>query len=409
MQAPRATTGTLPFWWPWPLAALLFSCTTLAWWPGTLIGDSANQLIEIHTGHVTDWHSPMMSRLWQLIGARPQSILVLDGLIYWSGVALLADQLRREAGNRWALAMIAVGLSPLSVYYLGVIQKDTLMVALLVLAAGLGARFGRSAGIVPAILGMLCRVNAVFAVPPLLIRTNRLATTTLLCLAVSLALIPVSIFVNRNILGAERSHVEKSLELYDLAGVEGGQFARCYQPFEWDTLQLDCHAFDRTPDDLTRLWLNAISAHPFAYASHRISFFNHAIFFLVPARQECVYIPRLDYSCSAEQAHPLLRDAVSRNPFFWPVTWLLVGLFLLALPLQPLPRMLALSGTIYGLAYLLVGVASGFRYFYWTELSVQVALVWQLAHGLPRWRLIAWSVLALWLVGYAYRYVPLLF
>ena len=65
-------------------------------------------------------------------------------------------------------------------------------------------------------------------------------------------------------------------------------------------------------------------------------------------------------------------------------------------------------GTLYGMGYLIVGVASGFRYFYWTELAVQISLLWQLAHGLPRWRSIAIAVLATWVIGYAYRYGPML-
>lgn len=395
--------------WPiWVIAALLCLAIVFLAWPGTEIGDNIRQLSEIRSGRLTDWHPPLMSVVWRALGTTAQSMLILDCILYWVGFACLADQLRREKGSGWALAMLAIGLSPLSVYYLGRVQKDTLMAALFVLATGLGARFGRGYAAIPAFLGMLARANAVFAAPPLLLRTKGLLATLLLSIVLALALIPLSTFINRSLFGAEASHVEKSLQLFDIAGSGQGEFMRCYTPFEWDTLQSRCHAFDRSPDDLTGRWLTIIAEHPVAYALHRLSFFNHAIFFLVPPRQECVAMPQ-DDSCTAEGAYPLLKDAITRNALFWPVTWLVVGFVLLLLPLDPLARSLALSGMMYGLAYLVVGVASGFRYFYWTELSVQIALLWQLAHGLPRWRWIAWAVLATWIAGYAWRYLPLLF
>jgi len=392
----------------WAIAAALCLLIVLGAWPGSMIGDNVRQLREIRAGQLTDWHPPLMSVIWRQLGTAPQSILILNAIIYWTGFALLADQLRREAGRRWAFGMLAVGLSPISVFYLGTIQKDTLLTALFVLAAGLIARFGRAHGLIPAFLGMLARANAVFAAPPLFIRTRRLIPAALICIALSLALIPVSTFINRSLLGAKPSHVEKSLQLFDIAGIGDPKLARCYSPFEWDTLELHCRAFERSPDDLSEVWLKAIGEHPLAYARHRLSYFNHTIFFLVPPLQECVLIPQDEPSCSDPGAHPLLNDAIGRNALVWPVTWLVVGFILLLLPLEPLARALTLSGMLYGLAYLFVGVATGFRYFYWTELAVQIALRWQLAHGLPRWRWIVVAVMAVWIAGYAYRYVPML-
>jgi len=392
----------------WVIAAALGLIVVLVSWPGAMIGDNLRQLSEIRAGRLTDWHPPLMSVIWRTLGTTPQSIMVLNALLYWSGIALLADQLRREVGSRWALAMLAVGLSPISIYYLGAVQKDSLLTALFVLAAGLSARFGRAYGMLPAFVGMLARANGVFAAAPFFVRTKRLLPTTLLCIALSLALVPVSTFINRAVLGASPSHVQKSLQLFDLAGIGDPALKRCYSPFYWDTLEIHCRAFSTTPDDLTNVWLHAITEHPLAYSLHRLDHFNHAIFFLVPPRQECVLVPADEPSCRNPGPHPYLRDAIGRNALVWPVTWLVVGFILLLLPLEPFARTLTLSGMLYGLAYLVVGVASGFRYFYWSELAVQVALLWQLAHGLPRWRWIAGAVVATWIIGYAFRYLPML-
>ena len=100
---------------------------------------------------------------------------------------------------------------------------------------------------------------------------------------------------------------------------------------------------------------------------------------------------------------------MSRNPLFWPVTWLLIGSSMLFTRLEPVARALVLSGLLYGFSYLVFGVAAGFRYFYWTELAIQLAMVWQLAtSGLPQWRRIAVAVAAMWIAGLAFRYLPLL-
>jgi hypothetical protein len=398
----------------WAAAGLLALATLVVHWPGQLIGDSISQLAEIRAGRLRDWNPPLMAVIWRALGATPQAMLLVQVPLYWSGLALLADQLRRESSARWGFTLLLAGLTPMSLIYLGVVQKDTLLVSLLLVATGLMLRFGRGPGLLPAMLAMLTRANAIFAVPPLFVRSRRWPVVLALSLAIAAALVPVSRFINLSLLGAERSHVAKSLQLFDLAGIEvhsgrrviGADVSRCYTPFYWDTLDHDCDAFDRTPTDLTARWLAAIAAEPLAYARHRLSHFNHTIYFLVPPMQDCVLVPR-HHACGADE-QSLLRDAVERNALLWPVTWLVVGALLLATPLALPARLLAASAMLYGLSYLVVGVASGFRYFYWTELALQLALVWQLATaGLPRWRLLMLAVAATWIAGYAFRYAPL--
>lgn len=410
LRATLATPGAI-----WAAAGLLAVATLLAHWPGELIGDSISQLAEIRAGRLRDWNPPLMAVIWRALGATPQAMLLVQVLLYWSGLALLADQLRRESSAPWGFALLLVGLTPMSLVYLGVVQKDTLLVSLLLVATGLMLRFGRAAALLPGLLAMLTRANAIFAVPPLFVRSQRWPVALALSLAIAAALVPVSRLINLSLLGAERSHVEKSLQLFDLAGIEvhsgrlviGPDVSRCYTPFYWDTLQHDCGAFDRSPPDLTARWIAVIGAEPLAYARHRLIHFNHNIHFLVPPMQDCVYVPRHHACGPGEQG--LLEDAIVRNALLWPVTWLVVGALLLFMPLALPARLLASSAMLYGLSYLVVGVASGFRYFYWTELALQLALVWQLATaGLPRWRMLVLAVAATWLAGYAFRYGPLL-
>ena len=354
-----------------------------------------------------------MTVVWRVLGATPPSLLILQVVLYWTGLGLLASELQQRGRGRWAFLILATGLTPISLFYIGTVQDDTLLTALLLMTIGLSVRFGTVTGAISGVFAVLTRPNAVFAAPPLLLRTRSIFMTVGLCGLISLALIPASRFVNIYVFRAERSHVEKSLQLFDLAGIEhfsgrhtlGPQFSRCYTPFYWDTLALDCQAFAKTGDELTGTWLNAIAAEPLAYAEHRLSHFNDAIFFLVPPIQECVFVPQ-HHPCAG--SHLLLKDAVTRNALFWPITWLLIGLLLLVGPVEPPAQMLALSGLLYGFGYLAVGVASGFRYFYWTELAVQLAIAWQVAtSGIPQWRRIMGPTLILWAVAYAYRYLPL--
>jgi hypothetical protein len=407
----RGASGRGHLW----LSSLTLALLTIALrWPGALIGDSVVQLAEIRSGHLTDWHPPLMAVVWRAMDTSAQAMLALQNLIYWLGFALLSDRLWQDGRRKWAGLMLVVGLSPLSLNYLGAIQKDTLLTSLFVLATGLTACFGARAGAVSAFIGMLTRANAVFAFGPYAVLTRSRPLRILLCLIVAAVLVPVSSLINQKLLGAAPSHVEKSLQLFDLAGIErysghqvlGRNFSRCYSPFYWDSLELGCKAFTRTPENITSRWVSAIADEPVAYARHRLSNFNHNIYFLVPPLQECVLVPQFHKNCRGSPS--LLLDAMSRNALFWPVTWLMIGLIFLSLPLDPLAETLALSALLYGFAYVIVGVASGFRYFYWTEVALQIALLWQTATvGLPQWRRLVFPVLLLWTICYLYRYLPM--
>jgi len=398
----------------WVAASALFALMVAVDWPGHAIGDNVRQLAEISAGQISDWHSPFHSTIWSLLGGSSAAMLVLQLAVYWLGLALVAEALAKRAGVRWGLAVLALSFTPLSFLYLGRTQKDTFMVAWLVLALGLNLRFGKAAGVLPALFGMLSRANAVFAVPSLFLGTRSLFRNVAIGLAVAVAMVPVSRFINYDILHARYSHVERSLMLFDIAGIEEfsgatdiqPQLSRCYTPFWWDRLEIQCHAFSNSAGDLTATWLKAIAAHPGAYLWHRLRAFNSNIYFLVPARQDC--LGTFSPDCS-DGPHAVLKDAVSRNPLFWPVTWLLIGSSMLFTRLEPVARALVLSGLLYGFSYLVFGVAAGFRYFYWTELAIQLAMVWQLAtSGLPQWRRIAVAVAAMWIAGLAFRYLPLL-
>lgn len=303
-----------------------------------------------------------MAFLWSGLGASPAAMFVLQVAAFWTGLALIARSVR----SSWPLI---VGFSPIVVYYLGIIGKDTLLASVLMLGAGLVAMGWRWAGSVLLLAGGFLRANAGFAIGPLIFRRPLLALPFGVLMGCLVA-------VSSSIV-AERTGVERSLQLFDLAGIdhysEGNRFPKgCYTPLFWDVLSTErCgNAFQRS-DNLTGQWLSTIVRHPVAYAQHRIAHFNRATFFLVPPAQQCVEAPEM-HDCPVGP----VKDAVAKNALFWPCLWLALGIALLFLPgLGDLTRMLAWSGVIYGLSYAVVGVASDFRYFLWTEGAVQLALV----------------------------------
>jgi hypothetical protein len=268
-------------------------------------------------------------------------------------------------------------------------------------------------------------MNGTIAAVPLWVYLYRERTSApamaVVSLIAGLLLMPVVIYGNHMLFHAERTGVERSLQLYDLAGIahfSGDDSVlpvpifdldRCYTPLFWDTLgtQRCGRVFERLPRSIASQWLAGIAHHPLAYAEHRLAQFNREIFFLVPAMQQCVDAPEL-HECDMSRRGYVV-DAVQKNALLWPITWLIAGLFLLASRPEPFARTLCLSGWLYGIAYLLLGVAADFRYFYWTELAVQAAILLHLAAGgrLPI-KPLAVVLAGVWIAGYVARYAAFL-
>lgn len=406
------------------IALLLAAANLAVGWPGTLTPDSKSQLSQVITGVFTDWHPPLMAVIWSLIGGTVPSMLTLQIGLHWFGFWALAEALRRDDAGKWAWAMLALGLTPIAVKYTGVIQKDSLLASFFISAFGLAAlKSGHKLGLIIGAAGALCRANGVFALPPLLLTRFsglKLLPAIGMCVVVAAVLIPISSVVNHALFRAERTGVERSVQLFDLAGIarfsgdnsflpQGAEGAeRCYTPLFWDALvDPGCARLNDLPPSLTGAWFQGITSHPIAYAKHRLSHFNRTIFFIVPPMQQCVEAPT-HHQCDFSK-RGLIIDFITKNALLWPATWLAIGFVLMFGNLHPVSRALNLSGMLYGSAYLVVGVAADFRYFYWTELAVQSAIVFQLgkAGRLTHWKLLTATVAAVWIIGYSARLIML--
>ena len=427
------------------LAALAAAAlTAFAYWPGLMSWDPVRQYGQVLSGDVDDWHPPTMQWVWrQLIPIRsgPAPMLLLQLMLYWSGMVMIAGAAwkRRRRGLAWAL--LACGLWPFGLALTGMILKDCLMAGALLVATGLLARRG---GVLPRLLaGTLLlfastlRFNAFTACLPLLIallprwsRSSwpRLLATGLIAGGLLMAAMPVA---NRMI-GAKPSGVELSLVIFDLAGItehagvsvfpeelEVADPVRvnhsCYRPTKWDSysdwVEPECPlgftAWRDNVDPLQvgpyRIWIGAVLAHPIAYAEHRLRHFaiNTRLLSISDTLERPVPAGGAPnpwgFHITPNQMTRALDTfamATAHTPFGWPIVF--IGLALgvsigsRGLPSAWLIAPIALSSLFYGCGYLVFSVASEHRYQLWTELAalIATALFIDEVEGGDRWRLL---------------------
>jgi hypothetical protein len=413
------------------LIVALFAVNALMHYPGTMNNDSINQYGQAISGRYADWHPPVMAWLWswlRLAGDGPGPMLLLHLALYWLGFGLLADGLRRSEQPWLAVLMAFAGAFPPFLYINATVAKDVGLVASWLAAVGLIFWFRaqnrpipvRWYVVVAALMtyGTLVRTNAVFAVGPLLVyalatpHSHWLRSVRLITAAVVVAVlaIPVTVQANRWLFNPSPTHPEQSLFLFDLMGMAvyekdpsllepratlaASDLQACYSPYWWDSLSPwgRCGAKVHRPnadlvtitEGLTLQWAKTILQHPVAYAAHRLKHFNSSLLFAVPLKHiRLTPEYRTDDPAIASREVVTERDVrldlLRKNPFVWPITWLVWGGFVLAFislentsPTVQLARVLIVSALGYSCAYLLVGVATDMRYHYWSLTSVLV-------------------------------------
>lgn len=419
------------------LLAAAGATAAFAYWPGLMTWDSVRQYGQALDGRFDDWHPPAMEWAWRQLlplGRGPAPMLVLQSVLYWGGFGGLVSWAVARRRAVLAVVLTGVALLPISVAITGEVVKDSLMAALLLVAAALLAWRGVANRKMRAVLGLLAgamilmaatlRFNAVFACLPLAVAAApagltqgklRLAGTTFVAAIALFLALPTA---NR-LLHVERSGVELSLVIFDLGGTteRSGvdvfppmQVAdpvaanhACYSPVGWDPYSfwvdpvcpLGFAAFRRAiaeqSVDPYSLWGKAIVAHPIAYAGHRLAHFNIASRFLVsdrllakPAIGRPVQVESApnDWGYRIAPSRPLqwidgAAVAAAETPLGWPIVWIALAAGVAAasfgLPSRRLILPLAVSGLLYGLGYGVVGVASELRYHLWTIIAAGVA------------------------------------
>ena len=416
-----------------------FALSSAIFWPGVALFDSVEQYRQAITGDVTDWHPPVMARLWGALaqvwpGTAPMLLVQLG--LYWLGLGLLAAALARRGLRLAGWAVLLFGLGPILSCWMGAILKDAQMVAALCAALGIAAwhpladrkRPAAATALVLMLLlyATLVRANAVFATAPFalaLLGWARLrshwarAATCLLLMAAVLVLAPA---LNRTVFGAQREGPENSLLLYDIAGtsiragtdsagVGAGRWqtlaaSGCYSAEGWDALSEHGRctiapglAADPDTPPLYGIWRRTIAAYPLAYAAHRLAHFNATMRWLIGLHEYGAVGPvepepnKLGLGAPPGPVEERLHDAGdlwAALPPGWPVLWLALaaaGLWVSRsappTPERAIARALLLSACCGGLSYGVVSVASDLRYHLWTMLASALGLVLLAAGG----------------------------
>ncbi len=410
--------------------------SALLLWPGIVVYDTVHQYGQAVSGQIDDWHPPVMARLWELLlalhisGSGPLLLLQLG--LYWGGIGLIAAALARTGARRAGCATLLAGLSPLVVDWLVVIVKDAQMLAAMVGAIGVVGWYrlqGRAlprigVALVVVLLGyaMLARVNAVFAVVPLALALGgwaglrRWPTRAGALLLLTLFAIGGADVVNHRLLGAERSHVERTQPIFDLAGIAHyaglrtmpgvperewaeAERQRCTMPFYWDPFGDPAHCgvigsrflSVSGPTPILRDWIVAIATHPIAYAEHRLAHLNATLRIggrydepsaTAPGDSE----PNTDGlgRPGGPITHGLQRWAAvaAETPLGSPAVWLVaaaaIGWTLRGTPRQPardLGLALVLSAMLMTASFAVVSIASDLRYHLWLMASTGLAAV----------------------------------
>ena len=410
-------------------AALLCLAALVLWWPGVAQYDSVEQYRQALSGVYLDWHPPVMARLWAVLhglgpGAAP--MFVVQVVLYWLGIGLLAAALARSRKRGAVAAVLAIGIFPLFAGWQAAVLKDTQMLGAILAAVGLVAWWrltGRrmpvvAIAIVILLLGYatLVRANAVFAIVPL---AAMLAPWPLrpwqrgLAVAVgALAVIALAPPINHGLLGAGDTKVARTLPVFDLAGIAHFSHAsdglspaeralivrrHCYQPYFWDPLGEDSRCgsiaerLDAIPAHaLSAMWLAAIVHHPVAYAEHRLAHLNSTDRLFVPLGRPDVAPPATSEPNDLGLKSPgkvasIVAQAggwLAETPLGWPVAWIVVaatGLWIaLRAPKSPsrdLAVALAVSALALEASFAVVSIASDLRYHLWPMMAAALMTV----------------------------------
>ncbi len=423
---PRLTPGHIMI-----IAAALCLVSLALFWPGVAMYDTVAQYRQVLSGAYDDWHPPILARVWALLaplgpGATPMLILQLG--TYWLGLGLIAAALARTGRSGTALAILVIGVLPPFLGWQGVVLKDAQLVGALLAAVGIVGWWRlahrpipRLATIPVALLlvyAVLVRANAVFIVVPLVVTLAPRPTHPFAKLAVGLVAVVIMLgiapLVNHQLLRANRSGVEATQALYDLAGIAARVpdsattgltssesttiVARhCAKPFFWDPLGDDAHCgptmarLHALPTSTLYVTLASSALHhPLAYAAHRFAHLNSTDRWLVPFHWPGAAPPAASEPNTIGLANPngvarrweTIARALVETPLGWPIAWIVVALTALAAglsrPTEP-PRQFAIALLVSALSleasFGVLSIASDLRYHLWPMIATAIAAV----------------------------------
>lgn len=405
-------------------------------YPGIMTYDSKTQYVQAVSGIFGDWHPPVMAVLWRgllTISDAGTGFLFLHVAFYWASLIIMAAALTK-CGYRVAnWVPLAIGLLPSTYLLTTFIHKDVGFSVSLTLAFSLvflQRVTGRSLTLRDTLIlvpllsyAVLVRTNGILAVAPLslyawwpaLYKSRRFlpyaAAITAFALVIS---IPVSTVVNRYVFDAKNEKAIGSLVLFDLAGVayfsgnpnvfpsprpSADAINRCYESYYWDSLNAGECARSVGFSNGTKTFVKAkalpaaILHHPLAYAAHKLSHFNQELFAFTRSRDWVWGINPAFQNLPKGRIEDFTIKAIDRfldvPPLVPAVSFSIVTACLLLClryrsesALIEASAFLSLSAVIYTIGFLLIGVASVYRYQQYLMTAAPLSILF-LILGLP--------------------------
>lgn len=403
----------------------------IAFYPGLLHHDAWAYFEAARDGGFTNWQPPLLGFFWiplQKIYYGPQPMFVLFVAGYWSGFALLALAIA-ERDRRLAVWTFVAAFFPLLINFNGQLVKDVSMAICLLLVGAIaaGIEFGwihRRRLAIPFmwlffVLGAFMRANSLFALPPLFDlaagasswrwASLPIVRRALVACLIAAAVAPGHILADRYVFRVKDIQPMSQLEIFDLGGITyftgtdafkgffGPDFvarnARCYTPRFWDVYgwggcpEVYENLKPRFGWDLTKLWLEGVTAHPLAYLTHRFAHANRFHQFLCKDCKEIVFTgaqstnqheftfePTVLYK-AIEAAAAWINDSPLGRPYVFLLiclAWTLAALGIKEPATRRVTLMLTMSGAMYSLGFFAIGIAHEYRYIYWTMLCAAV-------------------------------------
>lgn len=402
--------------------------TILLFYPGCITGDSMYQWQQSKSGHLDDFHPPMMSFIWIILNRLPlktipefSNMFVFTTVIYWLAIALISRYFSNSR-KRFFACFIVLGFSPPAFGIVSQIIKDGFCAIMLYLtfALALASRhygYRKSISLLLSLLSLITllvsiglRFNAVFAAFPISFicvyglidsipnpkiqdffkRSSRRIIASIFIF--SLLVFSVLTF-NKQVVESHR-YPEQIVTLYDVVGISV-RSKHNYLPSFYETGQNETsienlktlYGFsvssiwwyeggiklrfvenESERDELRKSWYHAIKSEFPSYLSHRINAFSNLMLHNIDYNHpfQCMKGGG-DTSSSIPILYESLKSTFIFQGWFYVTS---IILFLIAIAsYQELFSweliLLGASGLMYGCAYFFIAVDPHLRYLYW--------------------------------------------
>jgi hypothetical protein len=402
------------------IAILGFIFCLLACYPGFTSPDSLDQYQQAKAGVYSDWHPPIIAWLWNKllwINDGPLPMLLLNNLLYWIGVAIIAIKFNRLG---FSLFFLLLSFSPPLINFIGIIWKDTFLFSLLFFVCAIlfslhNNQLGKPKRLVLfliiitlSFLAIMIRHNAASALVPILgLSLNVLFKNIKPFIAFFAGLlIAIVLFyggqkTNSQLCNYKSQHPEQQLMLYDLLGISQQVKINLFPEYLKNKVNLDTinriyndcdggmslifamHCVTENPEQLNSIknaWKDAVLQYPKFVLKHKYKSF--CCLQKKPLLVNYSYIDPEKFDSELVKSNIFKRvfrdvnESELSHKFYVPNNYLLGCLAISILSLLVFwktknqsflyPLFLSLSGFFYSASYFLLSPCNELRYNYWT-------------------------------------------